>query len=167
MPPAVPSLWNPAVVARVLPADSTRLLAIDPALLTRQGKRRPVWLVVRSNPAGRVVLSAISDNRVSRSGEPLFHRLSDTLSHASPAALLDLPPDLLQPDAPEYRLRQGDAPGVPVDSWPRRLVLAWALQAGELLGHVPSGSSIDWRLSPGSGWSAWLPSPTGALRRRG
>ncbi|HEV8176122.1 MAG TPA: UPF0182 family protein, partial [Gemmatimonadales bacterium] len=43
MPPAVPSLWNPEIVARLLPADSTRLLAIDPALLTRQGKRRPVW----------------------------------------------------------------------------------------------------------------------------
>ncbi len=148
LPPAVPSLWNPAVVARVLPVDSSHLLTIDPALLTRQGKRRPVWLVVRSNPGGRVVVSAVADNRVSRSGEPLFHRLSDTLYHTSPAALLDLPPDLLQPDAPDYRLRQGDAPGVPVKSWARRLVLAWALQAGELLGHVPSGSSIDWRLSP-------------------
>ncbi|MEO7136977.1 MAG: UPF0182 family protein [Gemmatimonadales bacterium] len=147
-PPAVPSLWNPEIVARLLPADSTRLLAIDPALLTRQGKRRPVWLVVRSNPGGRVVLWAIADNRVSRSGEPLFHRLSDTLSHLSPAALLELPADLLLPDAPDYRLRQGGGPGVPVGSWPRRLVLAWALQAGELLGAVPPGSRIDWHLSP-------------------
>jgi len=148
MPPAVPSLWNPAVVARVLPADSSHLLSIDPALLTRQGKRRPVWLVVRSDPGRRVVVSAVADNRVSRSGEPLFHRLSDTLSHTNPAPLLDLPSDLLQPDGPYYRLRQGDAPGVPVASWARRLVLAWALQAGELLGHLPPGSSIDWRLSP-------------------
>ena len=148
MPPAVPSLWNPEIIARLLPADSTRLLAIDPGLLTRQGKRRPVWLVVRSNPGGRVVLSAIADNRVSRSGEPLFHRLSDTLSHLGPAALLELPSDLLLPDAPDYRLRQGDVPGVPVGSWPRRLVLAWALQAGELLGAVPAGSRIDWHLSP-------------------
>ena len=148
MPPAVPSLWNPEVIARVVPADSSRLLSIDPALLTRQGRRRPVWLIVQSTPGRRVVVSAVADNRVSRSGEPLFHRLSDTLSHTSPAALLDLPPELLQPDAPAYRLRQGEVPGVPVESWARRLVLAWALQAGELLGHVPSGSSIDWRLSP-------------------
>jgi hypothetical protein len=148
LPPAVPSFWNPAVVARVLPADSSHLLSIDPALLTRQGRRRPVWLVVRSNPGRRVVVSAVADNRVTRSGEPLFHRLSDTLSHPVPTALLDLPAELVQPDAPSYRLRQGDAPGVPVESWPRRVVLAWALQAGELLGRVPSGSSIDWRLSP-------------------
>jgi hypothetical protein len=85
---------------------------------------------------------------VSRSGDPLFYRLSDTLSHTSPAALLELPPDQLLPDAPDHRLHQGDAPGVPVKSWPRRLVLAWALQAGELLGTVPAGSSIDWHLSP-------------------
>jgi uncharacterized protein len=148
VPPAVPSLWNAEAVARALPADSTRLLSIDPALLTRQGKRRPVWLVARSNPAGRVALSAVADNRVSRSGEPLFHRLSDTLSHINPVSLLELPEDLLQPDAPQYRLRQGDAPGVPVDSWVRRLVLAWALQAGELLGAVPPGTRIDWHLSP-------------------
>jgi hypothetical protein len=43
---------------------------------------------------------------------------------------------------------QGDGPGVAVNSWPRRLVLAWALQAGELLGDVGPGSRIDWRLSP-------------------
>ena len=148
MPPAVPSLWNPEIVARALPSDSTRLLSIDPALLARQGRRRPAWLVVRSEPGGRVVLSAVSDNRVSRSGEPLFHRLSDTLFHTNPVSLLELPADLLQPDAPDYRIRQGDAPGVPVNSWVRRVVLAWALQAGELLGTVPPGSRIDWRLSP-------------------
>ncbi|MEO8090905.1 MAG: UPF0182 family protein, partial [Gemmatimonadales bacterium] len=148
VPPAVPSLWNPEVVARALPADSTRLLSIDPALLIRQGKPRPVWLVVRSNPAGRVALAAVSDNLVSRSGEPFFYRLSDTLSHINPVSLLELPADLLQPDGSQYRLRQGDARGVPVGSWFRRLVLAWALQAGELLGTVPSGSRIDWHLSP-------------------
>jgi uncharacterized protein UPF0182 len=37
---------------------------------------------------------------------------------------------------------------VPVDSWPRRVLLAWALQAGDLLGDVPPGTRVDWRLSP-------------------
>jgi hypothetical protein len=45
-------------------------------------------------------------------------------------------------------MRQDDAPGVPVDSWTRRLVLAWALQTGELFGPVRAGTRIDWRLSP-------------------
>ena len=147
-PPAVPSLWNPVVVARAHPTDSAHLVSVDPAVLMRQGKRRAVWLIVRSDPGQRVLVSAIADNRMSRSGEPLFYRLSDTLSHSAPTSLLDLPPDLLQPEAPDFRLYQSNAPGVSVDSWFRRMALAWALQAGELLGSLPPGTRIDWRLSP-------------------
>lgn len=146
--PVLPSLWNPAVVGRTHPADSAHLISVNPSMFTRHGKRRPVWLVVQSTPGKRVAVSAVADNRGSRNGEPLFYRLSDTLAHQAPASLLDLSADPLQPEAPAYRLHQGDAPGVPVDSWSRRLVLAWALQAGELLGEVPSGTHIDWRLSP-------------------
>jgi len=148
MLPVVPSLWNQAVVSRVMPSDSSRLLAIDPAILSRQGKRRPAWIVVRSHPSGRITVSAIADHRVSRSGEPLFYRLSDTLSHTMAGTLLDFPADLLQPDAPAFRLRQNDAPGVPIDGWGRRMALAWALQTGEVLGQLPPGTRIDWRLSP-------------------
>jgi hypothetical protein len=147
-PPSVPSLWNPAVVARAQAGDSAHLVSVDPAVLTRQGKRRPAWLVVRSDPGQRLTVSAIADNRVSRTGEPLYYRLSDTLFHQTPTSLLDLSPDLLQPEAPGFRLHQNDAPGVDVDSWGRRLVLAWALQAGELLGRLPPRTRIDWRLSP-------------------
>ena len=147
-PPPVPSLWNAAVVARTHAGDSAHLVSVDPAVLSRQGKRRPAWLVVRSDPGQRLTVSAIADNRVSRTGEPLYYRLSDTLFHQTPTSLLDLSPDLLQPEAPDFRLHQVDAPGVDVDSWGRRLVLAWALQAGELLGHLPARTRIDWRLSP-------------------
>jgi hypothetical protein len=148
MPPAVPSLWSSAVVARAFPPDSGRLIAIDPAVLSRQGKRRPVWLVIKGTPSGRVTVSAVADHRVSRSGEPFFYRLSDTLSHISPANLLDLPADLVRPDAAPFRLRHDDSPGVLVVGWFRRLVLAWALQTGEVFGQQPGGTRIDWRLSP-------------------
>lgn len=148
MPPVVPSLWNPAAVARSFPPDSTRLLAIDATILTRQDKRRPAWLVVRASPAGRIMVSAVADNKVSRSGEALFYRLSDTLSHTMPVTLFELPSDLLQPDAPGFRLRQDGGPGVLVEGWSRRLVLAWALQTGEVLGQLPRDTRIDWRLSP-------------------
>lgn len=147
-PPVVASLWSSAAVARTHQVDSAHLVAVDPAMLTRLGKRRPVWLVVRSQPGRRVVVSAIADNRVGRNGEPIFYRLGDTLSHPAPTPMLDLAADLLQPEAPAFRLRQDDGPGVLVDSWTRRLVLAWALQAGDLLGPIPPRSRIDWRLSP-------------------
>jgi hypothetical protein len=144
----VPSLWNPDALARAFPGDTNRLLAADPALLTPYGKRRPVWLVLRPGSPGRVIASAVADHRVSAGGEPLFYRLGDTLPRPGPAWLLDLRADLLEPGAPEYRMLSGEGPGVTVEGWPRRLILAWALQAGELLGDVRPGSRIDWHLSP-------------------
>ena len=117
---------------------------------------------------GRVLVSAIADHRVSRSGEPLFYRLSDTLAHSVPTTLLDLPPDLLQPEAPDFRLRQGDAPGVPVGllvppawSWPgrSRRVSCW-----EPFLREPASTGGSPRKS---GWRAWRPSPTGARRPPG
>ena len=147
-PPAVPSLWNAAALAQSMPRDSSHLLAVNPALLTTAGKRVPVWLILRSGSPGRVKILAVADHRVSPSGEPLFFRLGDTVPRPAPAPLLDLRSDVLAPDARDYRLGEGDAPGVRVGSWPRRLALAWALQAGELLGELPPETRVDWRLSP-------------------
>ncbi|HEY3012432.1 MAG TPA: UPF0182 family protein [Gemmatimonadales bacterium] len=147
-PPVVPSLWNSAALAQTFPGDSGHLLSVDPALLTPDGKRRPVWLVIRSGSPGRVIASAIADHRVSPTGEPLFFRLADTIPRPAPTPLLELPSDLLGPEARDHRFVQGEGPGVAVDSWPRRLALAWALQAGELLGDIPAESRVDWRLSP-------------------
>jgi hypothetical protein len=147
-PPSVPSLWNSVALARAFPGDSNHLLSVNPAMLTPDGKRRPVWLVIRSSSPG-VIASAVADHRVSPTGEPLFYRLGDTLPRPMPVSLLDLRADLLGPEARDYRLVGGDAPGVAVDSWPRRLLLAWALQAGELLGDISPGARVDWRLSPG------------------
>ncbi|HEX6434999.1 MAG TPA: UPF0182 family protein [Gemmatimonadales bacterium] len=147
-PPAVPALWNSLALAETFPGDSSHVVAMNPAVLTPGGKRRPVWLVLRSAQPGRVIANAVADHRVSPAGEPLFFRLGDTLPRLTPTPLLDLRSDWLGPEAREYRLGQADAPGVLVGSWPKRLALAWALQAGELLGEVPSGTRIDWRLSP-------------------
>jgi hypothetical protein len=146
--PALPALWNHLAVTEALPGDSSRVLAVSPAVLTPDANPRPVWMVVRSVSPGRVLVSAIADHRVSPRGEPLFYRLADTLPRPTVATLLELRAGALTPDAPNYRLRQGESHGVPVDSWPRRLLLAWALQAGELLGDLRPGSRIDWRLSP-------------------
>ena len=146
--PALPSLWDSAAVTQALPSDSSRVLVVSPAVLTPEAKPRPVWMVVRNVLPGRVLVSAIADHRVSPTGEPLFYRLTDTLPRPTPATLLELRAGAATPDAPSYRLRPGESHGVPVDSWPRRLLLAWALQASELLGDVPTGSRIDWRLSP-------------------
>jgi hypothetical protein len=148
-PPAVPSLWNPAAVAAVLPGDSSRLLALSPAVLTPNVKRRPVWLLVRSLPPSRLQAVAVADHRVTSSGEPLFYRVADTLPRPTPIIALELQTGAFTPGSQNYRLRSGgEGPGVPVGGWLRRAILAWALQAGELLGNVPGGARVDWRLSP-------------------
>jgi hypothetical protein len=147
-PPAVASLWNPIAVAQAIPGDSSRLLALSPATLTPDTKARPVWLVVRSAPTSRLLTTIMADHRVSSRGEPLFYRLSDTMPRPAPSVALELRPGAARPGAPNFLLRSENEPGVPVNGWPRRLVLAWALQAGELLGTLPSHSRVDWKLSP-------------------
>ena len=146
--PPIPSLWNPAALAQALPGDSAHLIAVDPVVLTPEAKRRPAWLIVRSSAPGRIATTAVADHRVSPRGEPLFYRLNDSVPRPAPTELLDFRGDLIAPDAPAYRVSQGDVRGVSTDGWLRRLALAWALQAGELLAEVPSGSRVDWHLSP-------------------
>ncbi|HET6798662.1 MAG TPA: UPF0182 family protein [Gemmatimonadales bacterium] len=147
-PPTVPSLWNPAAVAGALPGDSSRLLALSPTVLTPSVKRRPVWLLVRSFSPNRLQAIAVADHRVTATGEALFYRVADTVPRPTPIIALELQTYGSAPGAPDYQLRPGDGPGVRVGGWPRRVILAWALQAGELLGNVPPGSRVDWRLSP-------------------
>jgi hypothetical protein len=152
-PPSVPSLWNSTALSQPFSGDSSRLVGINPVLLTPGKSPRPAWLIIRSDSNHRVTASAVADHRVSPSGEPLFFRPGDTLPRPVPSVLLNLRSDALAPDARQYRMLPAGSPaagspGVMIGSWPRKLTLAWALQAGELLGDVPESTRIDWRLSP-------------------
>ncbi|MGH7580779.1 MAG: UPF0182 family protein [Gemmatimonadales bacterium] len=147
-PPRVPSLWNAEMVRQLAATDSNEVLAIDPALLTVRGRPRPVWLAVRAAPNGRTSVIAIADDRVGRVGQPLFYSSSDTTPRPDRAEYLDLGLHAFRPEAPAYRFEPADRKGVQVTGWARRLMLAWALQAGGLLRQMPAQSRVDWRLSP-------------------
>jgi hypothetical protein len=146
--PDVPSLWNPAVVTRLLAGDSVRVLAIDPAVVTHLGRRRAAWLAARVVGSGRLAVAALADDRASTAGEALFYQPGDSLPGPHLVPLVELPESAYRPEAAGYRLGGPDAPGVPVGGWARRVVLAWALQAGGLLGRQPAGTRVDWALSP-------------------
>lgn len=146
-PPRVPSLWSPPMVTRLVAGDSVDVLAVEPAILTTQGKRRPAWLAARMLPGGRPVLVAVADDRVSPTGEPLFYRAGDTLPRPGALPLLELSETAFRPGAPSHRV-SAEGPGVRISNWPRRVVLAWALQAGGLLGKLSAGARVDWALSP-------------------
>jgi hypothetical protein len=147
-PPKVPSLWNAPTITQLLAADSVRVLAVDPAVITHLGRRRPAWLAARVLPGGRLGLAAIADDRTSPAGEPLFYQTGDSAAHPVPAPLVELTDAAFRPEAPDYRVNGPDGPGVPADGLFRRLTLAWALQAGGLLGQQASGARVDWALAP-------------------
>jgi Uncharacterised protein family (UPF0182) len=147
-PPRVPSLWNAEMIGHLAGGDSGKVLAIDPSIITVRGKPRPVWLAVRATPNGRTSVAAIADDRVSNAGQPLFYGSSDTIPEPERGPYLELGPEAFRPDAPPYRLESADRRGVELGAWPRRVMLAWALQAGRLLRQARPNTRVDWRLSP-------------------
>jgi uncharacterized protein UPF0182 len=155
--PKVPSLWNAEMIRHVTATDSNEVLAIDPAILTVRGKPRPVWLAVRTAPNGRTSVTAVADDRTGRLGQALFYSSSDTVPEVDRAEYLELGLEAFRPDAPLYRFEPADRRGVPVGGWARRVMLAWALQAGGLLQQLPAHSRVDWRLSPAERLRALAP----------
>jgi len=147
-PPPAPSLWNAAAVRRIAVGDSADVVAADQAVLTGQGHRRPVWLAVRAFAGGRVGLIAIADDRTGPAGQPLFYGSGDSVPRPIPVPLLELGSSNFRPGAPGYRLVPSGRRAVEAGSWPRRLMLAWALQAPGLLRQLPGGLRVDWRLAP-------------------
>ena len=148
-PPTVPSLWSREMAKRQVASDSSDIVSVDPALLTVAGRRRPVWLATRALPGGHLVVSALADDRTGPTGEALFYRPQDSVPVPFIAPLLDLGPGAFHGRAPDYRISGDDGPGVALDGWPRRILLAWALQAPDLLGGLAPGTRVDWALSPG------------------
>ncbi len=147
-PPRVPSLWNMEMIGHVAGGDSIEVLAIDPTILVIRGRPRPVWLAVRAAANGRSSVAAIADDQVGGGGQPLFYSSNDTTPGSNRGDYLDLGADGFRPDAPLYRVEPAERKGVAAGGWPRRVILAWALQAGGLLQQMPPGARVDWRLSP-------------------
>ena len=147
-PPPVPSFWNTAAIRRIVAGDSVDVLAVDQAALPGARARRPVWLAARSLAGRRLAVSAVADDRVGPKGQPLFYGPGDTLPRPGPVALLELGPGSFSPLAPKHWLVGSGRHGVEAGGWPRRVMLAWALQAPGLLRQLPAGLMVDWRLSP-------------------
>ena len=156
-PPGLPSLWSAEMVGHISAADSSEVLAIDPALVPVRGQSRPVWLAVRAAPSGRASVSAIADDRVGSAGQPLFYSASDTAPGPERGEYLDLGHESVHPGAPQYRIKPADRRGVEVGGWARRVMLAWALQAGGLLRQTAPQTKVDWRLSPAARLAALAP----------
>jgi uncharacterized membrane protein (UPF0182 family) len=142
-----PTLWDESLLPAALGADSGGLEGVGRAVLDLPGGgASPVWLVLRSRSGGGRSLLALSDAEVSPAGGPLFWRAGDTVPAPGDVAFRELPPDLIRPHAPAVAVGSGIR-GVPLESWSRRLVLAWALQTPEAF-RAPDSANVGWRLDP-------------------
>jgi hypothetical protein len=144
--PRWPALWQTEAIVRAGDADSFRTVAADPQWLPIQGVRRPAWIAVGQKD-GRIVARAIADDRASATGAPLYYAVGDTQPGPAPVALLELHPDAIEPSAEPVRIGTG-VQGAVVGGGIRRLLLAWALQEGRLLGRVDRDTRVQWERTP-------------------
>ncbi|MDX2192815.1 MAG: UPF0182 family protein [Gemmatimonadales bacterium] len=145
--PAVPTLWSAAAAAQAW-RGGAEVVGVDPAVLDVPGRgRRPAWLGVAIDSAGRATLGALADDRVGRGGGALFWAPGDTAPGAF-APLASLPAAGIRPGSTEVVLLSGATDGVPVGGWFRRIPLAWALQAPRVLGTLPPDARLAWHLAP-------------------
>ena len=119
------------------------------------GRAQPVWLAVRESRGQAPELLALSDDRVSPSGAVLAWREGDTIPTPELAAFRTLAPSSIVPQAPRIAVNPS-GPGVALDGWPRRLLLAWALQT-PLAFSAPGTARLAWRLDPATRLRAVAP----------
>jgi hypothetical protein len=145
--PAPIGLWPANVITRLPSADSGEIYSAERTSLIVAGHPRAVWLVVRSDGRGNASVTAVADDQTSLDGGPLFYHLADSLPTTQLVTRLRVSGDGVWPGAPSYVLDSVGA-GVLVGSGLRRLALAWALQAGALLGRVEPDARVHWNLTP-------------------
>ena len=145
-PPRVPALWNIEMIGHMAAADSHEVVAIDPAVLTVRGRPRAVL-------ARRAALARRAHLRRRGGGRPRGPRGSRPCSTrpAIPCRAWTATASSISAWTRSVPMHRpiGSRPGTGAASrWAglgRRVMLAWALQAGELLSDLPPGSKVDWR----------------------
>lgn len=152
--PHLVGLWDERA-ARAAATEPGDTLTLSPAVVPAQTRRVPIWLVVR----GKGGVSALAADTAGPAGEPLWYRLGDDRAYPiRPEFLRPLPEDAVRPGAPAWLIVEGNPNrGVGLTPWPRRVALAWARQIATLLGGVPQGARLLWRLSPTERLQALLP----------
>ncbi len=145
--PGVPSLWSWPSVGRLVTADSQVLEAAAPAIIETGGGVVPVWLVVRAPPSGPATVLAIADGRVGPGAAPLSYRAGDSLAYPGLVTYATLGPSAIHPGAPRLLVDSGPN-GLPLGGLARRAVLAWALQAPQLLRASAPDVRARWHLAP-------------------
>lgn len=145
--PGVPSLWTLSSIGRLVTTDSQALESAAVTTIPLAGAAAPVWLVVRAPPAGTASVLAIADGQIGTTSAPLSYRAEDSLAYPGLVTFAALEPSAIRPGAPRLVVDSGPA-GLEVGGVTRRLVLAWALQSGQVLAATGPASRVRWHLAP-------------------
>ena len=145
----VPSLWTSASIGRMVTTDSQVIEAAARATVVVGGSSLPVWLAVRSAPGGPASVLAIADGWTGATSGPLSFRQDDSLAYPGFVTYANLGPSASRPGAARLVVDSGSL-GPAAGGHMRRLVLAWALQSGRLLGPVSPAARVRWELAPRS-----------------
>jgi hypothetical protein len=152
----VPTLWDPDVVPRSA-GDSVHLIGAARGWLERSDStRRAVWLAVQDRGEAPPALVALGDDEVSPAGGAVSWSQGERFPAPGLRSYRDLAPETLRPGAPRI-LISPSARGVALTGWPKRVMLAWALQSPETFSAGPD-QRIGWRLDPGARLRTILPS---------
>lgn len=142
-----PTLWDQPAIQRTA-AESGSIVELRRGWVDVPGGRgrRPVWFGVREVAGQPPALLALSDDQVSPSGGVLSWREGDSTPAPGVRGFRELSPHTLRPGFLATELSP-EARGLVLDGWPKRLVLAWALQVPRIL-SAPAGTRVGWRLDP-------------------
>jgi uncharacterized membrane protein (UPF0182 family) len=151
-------LFDAAASRRVLGEDAD-VATLDAGTIVAGAAQRPAWLLLSGEGDAPSRLVAVAADRAGSAGGPLFYRAGDTLAYPNPHAMATLSQASVRPGARRYAVGELGH-GIEAGGFARRLALAWALQAGELLGPAPGALRVDWALSPGQRLAALAPFAT-------
>ncbi len=153
--PTVPSLWTWSSIGHLVSADSQTLESAVQTTIGLEGATVPVWLVLRMPPTGPSAVLAIADARTGPNAAPLSYRSGDSLAYPGLVTFSSLPLTGIRPGAPRLVVDSGPV-GLVIGGPVRRLLLAWALQSGGVLGAAGT-SRVRWHLAPRARLEALAP----------
>jgi hypothetical protein len=158
-PPGPLSLWTAEMVQQLGGGDSSTSVAANQGVLSIRSHRLPVWISVRADSSDSTWVLVYADDRTAMTGGPLSYHAGDTLAYPGSVRFLELPRSVVRPKAPDNAIVD-EGTGVMIGSLPRRLVLAWARQAGALFGELADSARLVWHLDPLERFSSVLPHAT-------
>jgi len=144
--PSNSALWTREQLWSGLQGSNERMLALAPARVRHGGSEVPVWLGIRQDSAGAMLL-AIADDRLAPGGGPVSYRRDDAADYPGVVSWERLAPLALRPEALDT-VAQGSGEGLPLGGTLRRLIIGWGAQTTRVLGRADARELLSMHRDP-------------------